>query len=350
MCDPGLRVHLVQTVSEYVGHDLRPSLEGTVMKEAVPLDVVSCLKPLLDPSVRLSIGPNIPRNTDVLVASHPSQQQLASLTKLRVLIIPYTGVPEETRDIMLEFPAVSVHNLHHNASNVAELALALLLAAAKKILIADKALRVNDWRPRYDQNITFLLEGKTALVLGLGNIGLRVARICTALGMRVLATDRDVERPRPMEIPVEIYPPEDLLTLLPDANILLITLPLTPETRNLIGHQELSLLPTGAILVNVARGAIIDEAALYEALCSGKLFAAGIDTWNTLPKDYASSASTSPSRYPFHRLENVVMSPHRGGRLGFEEGKRFAEELAMLVNAAAKGMPIPNRVDLRHGY
>jgi phosphoglycerate dehydrogenase-like enzyme len=136
---------------------------------------------------------------------------------------------------------------------------------------------------------------------------------------------------------------------LPQANILVVALPLTPETRGLIGAAELALLRSPALLVNVGRGPIVDEAALYEALRSGRLHAAGLDVWYNYPTDTASRARTPPSQFPFHELKNVVMTPHYIAN-NSENDQRFVAELATMLNTAARGEPLPNRVDVWAGY
>jgi phosphoglycerate dehydrogenase-like enzyme len=103
------------------------------------------------------------------------------------------------------------------------------------------------------------------------------------------------------------------------------------------------------VLVNVGRGPIVDEAALYAALRDGTLYAAGLDVWYNYPADEAARAHTPPSDYPFHELDNVVMSPHRAGSSVETEALRMVH-LARLLNAAARGEPMPNRVDLEAGY
>jgi phosphoglycerate dehydrogenase-like enzyme len=192
-----------------------------------------------------------------------------------------------------------------------------------------------------------LLAGKTVLLLGYGHIGQHVAQVCQALEMKVLAIRRNPGAPIPA--PVGVYPPSALRDLLPQANILVVALPLTPETRGLIGAAELALLRPPAMLVNVGRGPIVDEAALYEALRSGRLHAAGLDVWYSYPTDTASRARTPPSRFPFHELKNVVMTPHYIAN-NSENDRRFVAELAAMLNTAARGEPLPNRVDVWAGY
>ena len=147
----------------------------------------------------------------------------------------------------------------------------------------------------------------------------------------------------------ELHPPSALPDLLPRAQALLVCLPLTAETRGLIGADELALLPTEALVVNVGRGSIIDEKALYLALRDRRIGAAGLDVWYNYPADQQYREATQPSDYPFSELDNVVMSPHRGGSVVETEQLR-AQGLADMLNAAANGKPLPNRIDLDAGY
>jgi phosphoglycerate dehydrogenase-like enzyme len=307
------------------------------------------LRARLQPGVALTAGREFPRPAvfEILVAGRPGREHITVNPELQALIIPFAGLPSETRALMLEFPHIAVHNLHHNAVATAEMAVALMLAAAKFIVPVDRALRRHDWRPRYRPNPAVLLEGKTALILGYGAVGRHVARLCRGLGMEVIATRRRA----PDEGSGGVYPPEALTRLLPRADVLIVTLPLTAETDGLIGSAELTLLPPRAVLVNVGRGPIVDEDALYQALHEGRLHAAGLDVWYNYPDDKASRRSTPPAAYPFHGLDNVVMSPHRAGTGGSEmvELQRMAD-LAELLNAAASGEEMPNRVDVEAGY
>lgn len=307
------------------------------------------LYPTLPDTIRLTDGPDVPPDAAILVAGRPTAKQLAAAPALRALIIPWAGLPAETRALLPDFPHLAVHNLHHNAAPVAELALMLLLAAAKFTRRYDAALRAGDWRIRYERpGPAVLLEDRTALILGYGAIGRRLGRACRALGMRVLATRRQATVPV-VEDGVTVYPSAALPELLPQATALLICLPLTQATEGLIGAAELALLPSPSVLVNIGRGSIVDEAALYEALRSGQLHAAGLDVWYRYPPDEAARAHHRPSAYPFHELDNVVMSPHRGGATD-ETARLRMEALAELLTAAAHGTTIPNRVDPEAGY
>lgn len=314
-------------------------------------EALSVLEAALAPNIELSLGPDEAQaDTDVLVGGRPSRDQLEGLPDLRFVVVPYAGVPKATRTLLLNgFPQLVVCNLHHNAVAAAELALALLLAAAKTIVPADAGLRRGDWGMRYSGGSTVLLEGKTVLVLGLGAIGTRVATVCNGFGMSVNAIRRRVDQPNPAN--VVVHPLSALESLLPSVDVVVVCLPLTEETEGLIGDGELRALPSSAILINVARGEIVDEGALFAALTERRIAAAGLDVWYRYPRSEEERRHTLPSSLPFWELDNVVMSPHRGGAFRTEElERRRMEALARTLNAIARGDPVPNRVDLGAGY
>lgn len=310
----------------------------------------------LVPGLVLERGSDAVRRAHVLVDGRPKPEDLMG-PDLRSVVVPFAGVPAATLDALRAVPGVTLHNLHHNAPETAETAMALLMAVARDVVPMDRALRKHDWSPRYAPSRTLRLEGRTALVLGFGAIGQRVARACAALGMRVIAVRRGSADP---EADVEQHAVEHLDRLLPHADVLVVALPQTSETEGLIDARRLTLLPKCAVIVNVARAGIIDEEALFEALSSRAIHGAGLDVWYRYPHSDptavptnshipASATCTPPSRFPFHTLDNVVMSPHRGGTS--RDTERFrVEALAQLLAPAASGHALGNRVDLNRGY
>jgi phosphoglycerate dehydrogenase-like enzyme len=310
------------------------------------------LAELLAPRIRLTSGPVVRPDCDVLIGGLPTREQMRASAQLRALIIPWAGLPAPTRELALDFPQVAVYNLHHNAVPVAEMAVTLLLAAAKWVVPIDRSLRAGDWSGRFRQtDPALLVAGKTALIVGYGAIGQHVGRLCRGLGMRVEAVRRRIppQTTDQEQGDVPIYPPSELPRVLPRADMLVICVPLTPYTWGMLGADELRQLPPQAILVNVSRAEIVDEAALYHALRDGTLYAAGLDVWYANPGDAGEAAGVTPSKYPFAELDNVVMSPHRAGHAAEAERLRLPA-LADLLNAAARGEPMPGQVDVRAGY
>jgi phosphoglycerate dehydrogenase-like enzyme len=310
---------------------------------------LAALKENLAVPVTLTCGEPLPQDIQVLVAGRPGREQLQSSPELHTLIIPFAGIPENTRELMLEFPHIAVHNLHHNASATAETAMALLLAAAKFLLPCDHSLRQGDWRPRYQPSRSILLEGKNALLLGFGEIGRRVALGCQSLGMEVKAVHRRLSTQAERVPGVRSYHPQQLHDLLADTQVLVITLPGTPQTRGMIDESALAAMPPGGILVNVGRGDVVEQEALYRALKSEHLAAAGVDVWYNYPGNVEARPHTPAGHFPFHELDNLVMSPHRAGSARQIETLRM-QHLAELLNAASSGAPLPNRVSLEAGY
>ncbi len=305
------------------------------------------LKELLDSNIDLTWEGEPPPDYHILVAGRPDPGLLEGKPSLKRLIIPWAGVSSETRRLMMDYPHIAVHNLHYNAAATAEMALALLLSAAKGLVVTDRAMRANDWQHRSRPDMSLQLEGMTALLVGYGAIGRRVGQALHALGVNVIAIRRNTDEVKSGDC--LIYPAHALTDLLPKAHILVLTLPLTEETEGIIGKRELDLLPQGAILVNIGRGAIVDQQALYNALREGRLHGAGLDVWYNYPRDKSAEGDTPPADYPFSELDNIVMSPHRGGST-LDADRNRSIQLADMLNAAARGEPVPNAVDLEAGY
>lgn len=238
----------------------------------------------LDPKVKLTFGGDLPEPAafNILVAGRPHQAHLLASPRLTTLIIPFAGLPDVTRRLLLEHPHIAVHSLHHNAAIVAEMALGLLIAVSRRLVFADQRLRANDWTPRWTAERPKQLRGQNALVLGYGALGREMARLLQAIGMEVSAISRSGQAVGPAS-KIKVYPVTELQDRLPTTHALMVCLPGTPTTGGLIGPDELALLPKGALLVNVGRGTVVEEQALFEALRDGHLGGAGLDVWNSYP-------------------------------------------------------------------
>jgi len=176
------------------------------------------------------------------------------------------------------------------------------------------------------------LRGQTLLLLGVGEIGKTLARIAQALGMRVIGVRRGSRRPTdPVD---ELHPPEALDRLLPRAQWLALACPLTEETRGMIDAARLSRLPQGARLINVARGEIVDEAALIAALSGSHLGGAYLDVFQQEPL---------PASSPLWELPNVVISPHNAAASSGNDARATAMFLQNL-GLRARGEPMQNEV------
>lgn len=214
-----------------------------------------------------------------------------------------------------------------NAQSVAEMALGLLLSAARRINWMDAELREGRWSRAQDG---LELHGRTLGLVGFGQIGQRMARACLALGMRVMAYDP--ARPADATAVSEVEFVDSLEKLLSCSQVLSLHVPLNSHTRNMLDARRLALLPPQAIIINTARGEVIDEPALIQALKSGHLFAAGLDTMVMEPL---------PVDSPLLELSNVVLTPHTGGstNAALSTMARDAAQnvLAYLSNQTPKG-------------
>jgi phosphoglycerate dehydrogenase-like enzyme len=153
------------------------------------------------------------------------------------------------------------------------------------------------------------LAGKTLAILGYGHIGRELAKRAKAFGVRVFACTRSPEKcDRHVDRAVGTDRLADVLT---DCDFLVVACPLTEATRGLIGTAEFALMKDSAVIVNVARGAVVDEKALYDACADGAIAGAVIDVWYSYPPNPGDV--TMPSRLPFHQLDNVILSPHSSG-------------------------------------
>lgn len=177
-----------------------------------------------------------------------------------------------------------------------ELTTALIFAVLRRIPEVDRRMRTERWPAVAGR----LLDGKTLGVVGLGRIGSQVARVAKLFNARVLATGRTLTAERAREAGAEAVPLENLLQ---ESDIISIHVPLNQQTRGMIGAKEFALMKPGAILINTARGPIVSEAALLEALGSGKVGGAGLDVYDKEPL---------PVDHPLRRFDNVVLLSHRG--------------------------------------
>lgn len=183
-----------------------------------------------------------------------------------------------------------------NAAAVAEQALALLLACAKSVVALNDRMHAGFWDKASHKSVE--LEGRTIGVIGLGAIGLRFARMVEAMGMRVLGYD-----PFAKELPSYIERVE-LESIWRESDAISLHCPLTDDNRNLLNAKTLAACKQGVIIVNTARGGLIDEAALLEAVCCRKVSSAGLDS-------FAIEPMTPP--HPFHGEPRIILSPHIGG-------------------------------------
>lgn len=242
---------------------------------------------------------------DVFVVSGLwSDDLLESAAKLRFIQSIGAGYDQFPLEVLREkeIRLASARGVNRNA--VSEHAFALILGLSRKIHDACANQQKHFWRPmiqdipkREDE-----LEGKTLGIVGLGHIGSRVARLGKAFGMRVIATKPRIEEHDGTAD--HVLPPDEVPALLEQSDFVILTCPLTADTQSLIGRAALEKMKPSAFLINVARGACVDEEALLEALRSGSIAGAGLDHFIDDPL---------PESSPFWDTENVIVTPHTAG-------------------------------------
>ena len=249
---------------------------------------------------------------EVVIGGSFSKEDLDQAKKLKLFQIPFTGVDQLDLSLYKNRKDIFICNVHTNRTAVAEHAFALMLALAKNIVTNDRDLRLGRWHGFSSKEPTIQLQGKNLGIIGLGSIGWEIAKIGHLLGMKIFALKReikekDLEKKKILEF---LGANKDLEKVIKESDFIIITVPLTQKTKGLIGKKELKLMQ-GKYLINVSRGAVIDEEALFKSLEEHYLSGAAIDTWYQYPTN--EQKEILPSQYNFHKLENVVMSPHTAG-------------------------------------
>jgi len=209
-------------------------------------------------------------------------------------------------------PGTALANAYGHDVGIAEYVIGAMLAVTRSFCRIDADLRRGRWDSVWSGAPVPLwseLAGKTLGILGYGRIGQAVARRALAFDMDVLAIRRDATQPDPNRLAFA-RGPAALDEVLGRADYLAITLALAGDTRGLIGARQLARMKSTAVLINVARGEVVDEDALYDALHQGVIAGAALDVWYRYP---AGDAPTHPGHRPFHTLPNVLMTPHVSG-------------------------------------
>ncbi len=229
----------------------------------------------------------------------------AAQTRLKVIGVPRAGYDNVDVDAATRCNIPVVYAAGANAVAVADFTMGLLLAANRGIAQANLLLKTGKWTTRWAMSAGSNLEGKTLGILGLGNVGCRVAIRAQAFGMDIIAYDPYLTEDTmttlgffPRELSVKLI---DFQTLLTMADFITIHTPITKRTRKMIGETELSLMKKTAYIINTARGGIIDENALQNAITTGRIAGAALDVFETEPLQ---------SKHPLLDLDNVIVTPH----------------------------------------
>lgn len=224
-----------------------------------------------------------------------------------------------------------------HAQPLAEFCLMIMLAFYKSWNLMQEQQQRKEWARFSGTDLC----GRTVTILGLGRIGTEIAKVCRTLRMNVIGIKRDVADIPPATVHVAQLLSEDKLeAVLGETDVLIVAAPHTPDTEKMIGRRQLQQLKRGAILINIGRGPVVDEAALIEALQSGHLLGAGLDVFEEEPL---------PVTSPLWTMPNVFVSPHSGSTSDRENG-RITELFCRNLECYLRGEPMENRLDMDRLY
>jgi D-3-phosphoglycerate dehydrogenase len=266
-------------------------------------------------------------------ATKVDAEALAAAKKLKVVARAGVGLDNVDVKAATQAGVMVVNAPTSNIISAAELAVALLLGAARRVPAADLSLKNGEWK-RSKYTGVELFE-KTVGIVGLGKIGVLVAQRLAAFGMNVIAYDPYVQAGRAAQMGVRLASLDELLAA---SDFISVHLPKTPETIGLIGDEQLHKVKPEVIIVNAARGGIVDEQALYAALKEGRVAGAGLDV-------FASEPCTDS---PLFEFENVVATPHLGASTD-EAQEKAGIAVAKSVRLALSGELVPDAVNVQGG-
>lgn len=269
-------------------------------------------------------------DADAVVTHRLAAADTALAPKLRLVQAVSAGADSIERDAIPEGCALCIVGGHERA--MAEWVLMAMLALPRQLLRFDRDLRSGVWHRHGEERLDLgepELESRTVCVIGYGQIGREVEKLAGALGARVVPVSRSLGNLGALR------------ETLARSDFAVVALMLTPETEGLIGTEELAALGPAGYLVNVARGQIVDEDSLYEALRDGRIAGAALDVWYEYPQ--APNEVVLPSKHPFHELDNVLMTPHVSGR-SRRTTERRGEFIGDQLERLSRGEPLLNVV------
>lgn len=269
---------------------------------------------------------------------------------IELIQIPWAGVENLDFNLLKDYD-IPVCNSHSNALAVAEYAVGLLLGIAKKIPYHDNLLRNGDWNrvKKEERNsetqYSSYIYNKTIGFIGYGNIGKSIARLMKGFNPKIMAIVSD--RTKKYDEVDFIGDNKDLDYVLENSDYLVVATALTDETRVMLNKKNLVKMKDTSYLINISRGRIIEEEALYYILENRLIAGAGIDTWYNYPK--TSKDVTYPSKkYDFHKLSNIIISPHRAAQIDGEF--TYLDDALENIKRFNKDKDYINRLNIEKGY
>jgi phosphoglycerate dehydrogenase-like enzyme len=259
--------------------------------------------------------------------------------RLKLLQCFATGIDQ--MDLAAVPRGVAVCNTVGHEPPIAEYVIMTMLTLLHRLFHSVASFRAGSWESSLQGGGTRHGEllGRTVGIIGYGRIGHEVARRAAPFGVRLLAANRSpLHDTGPLD---EVYPLAEIDRMLPQCDVVVIAAALAPETKGLIDARRIALMKSGALLINIGRGPIVDEEALYAALHDGRLGGAAIDVWWRYPT--AAEPQPRPSRFPFHELPNVLMTPHSSSYTEGTAERRYSGIVAN-IDRLSRGEPPINIV------
>jgi phosphoglycerate dehydrogenase-like enzyme len=262
--------------------------------------------------------------------------------KLKWVHVPAASVQQLVGLALEERGIIVTNSKGIHAGPISEHVLGCMLVFSRKFLDSWKFQQKRQYAARELLNeppFPEELRGKTVVILGLGSIGLQLARLCKAFGMRILGVKRTVDGNH--DFVDQVFMAGEYRKPLAEADFIVIAVPQTKETEGLIGEEEISLLKKSCVLINVARGSVVVQAALVRALKEKRILGAALDVFDQEPL---------PSDSELFSLPNVFLTPHTSGVSGSEHWPRMEQLFAENLHRFIAGKPLLNVVDLKRGY
>lgn len=282
-------------------------------------------------------------SADVIVGAPFTKKMGQHAKKLR--LVQNTGAGIDRYELSSFPPGVRFCVSYHHESAIAEYVIMVILALTRRLIPFDAQLREGQWGGSCIFSPLFTvreLTGATLGLIGLGRIGREIARRAVALGLRVCAVKQNPMAPYQDPAIEVLGSPANLSDLLGISDYVVVACPLTPETDGLIGREQFELMKRDSCLINVSRGKIVQEDALYEALRTHQIAGAAIDVWYNYPSN-GDSSPCPPSSYPFHELNNVIMTPHISS-CTVEAVEARWRDIAFNIDHLPTGEPLRNEV------
>ena len=287
-------------------------------------------------------------DAEILLSGRVSRDFIKKAANLRMIQSFGAGIDKIDMEAVRERGDLIVCNSHVNSAEVAEYAIALLLSVAKFLIPSDRELRVGNWIHRWGGPVHNIeIRGKKVLIIGLGHIGAEIARRLKSFDVTINAATFSGGSTH-ADLVDDLVSIKEVKPQVEGSDFIILSLPLTDKSRNLVDEEFLSWMKPTSILVNISRGPIVDELALYETLKEKRIHGAGIDVWWRYPSKWRGTA-IPPADIPFHELDNVVISPHRAAyseNIRSELNQFAGENILRFV----RGEPPLNIVDIERGY